>query len=310
MNTEIITRFLEYQAQIRHLSPATISAYRRDLEGFLAHIQSRRLELNEVEREEIRSWIVSSRKGGISARSVNRRLSSIRSLFRYLVRECGYSHNPTDGLRSAKLEKPLPQVLQPEDISRLLNISGEDFASVRDRALLEVLYSAGCRISELLQANISHLNIPKGTLQVRGKGGKDRVVFFGRPAASAVHTYIGMRRERLVRLGRTNQMALIINQKGGRLTVRGAAAILDKRVRESGLQQHVSPHQFRHSFATHLLEGGADIRSVQEMLGHAKLSATQIYTHVGLGALRSVYAEAHPHGHRRSRHHEEGDSQV
>ena len=301
MSVELVDSFLEYQARIRHLSPATVTSYRRDLQDFQQHIENRQLQLNEVEREEIRSWIVRSRAAGLSPRSVNRRLSSVRSLFRYLVREQGFEHNPTDGLRSAKLEQPLPKVLQPEEMRRLLTIPGGDFAAARDRALFELLYSGGCRISELLQANLGSLDLHKRTLRVRGKGDRDRIVFLSETACSALGLYLGMRRERLARLGKNGQMAVMINQRGGRLTARGAAVIIEKRVSEIELRQHVTPHQFRHSFATHLLENGADIRSVQEMLGHAKLSTTQIYTHVGLGTLRAVYAEAHPHGRRRSR---------
>ncbi|AFG38159.1 tyrosine recombinase [Spirochaeta africana] len=299
MSTEMIEDFLTYQARIRHLSPATITAYRRDLEDFNRHIDARGLRLAEVEREEIRSWVVAARKNGLSPRSMNRRLSSVRSLFRFLVRERGFSHNPTDALKSAKLEKHLPKVLQVDELRELLTISGGDFAAARDRALFELLYSGGCRISELLQANLGSLDLGRKTLLVRGKGDRDRVVFLGAAACAAVSEYLAMRRERLARIGKSGQMAIMINQRGGRLTVRGAAAIIDKRVQESELRQHVTPHQFRHSFATHLLENGADIRSVQEMLGHAKLSTTQIYTHVGLGTLRSVYANAHPHGRRR-----------
>ncbi|GAB6089870.1 tyrosine recombinase [Spirochaeta dissipatitropha] len=308
MSDNVIHDFLEYQQRIRHVSPSTVDAYRNDLNDFLAHISLRELSLEEVEREEIRSWIVASRGNKLSARTVNRRLSSLRALFRYLVRERGFSHNPVDGLRSAKLEKPLPKMLQQEDVRVLLDIQGSDFASCRDRCLLEILYASGCRISELLQSDISSLQLKTGRLQVSGKGGKDRHVFLGEPARKSIQDYIAMRSERLRRLGMTNQMALIINQRGGRLTPRGAAIIVDQRVRDAEIRQHVSPHQLRHSFATHLLENGADIRAVQELLGHASLSATQVYTHLGLGKLRSVYAAAHPHG-RRSRSRQENQEE-
>lgn len=301
MNSELTQRFLTYQTRIRHLSPATVAAYRNDLQSFVEHIEKQGFSLAEVEREEIRSWIVASRSNGLSARSVNRRLSSVRALFRFLVRELGYEKNPTDGLRSAKLETMLPKVLQPDDLMALLAIPGEDFASVRDKAMLEILYAGGCRISELTQANLSSLNMKRSTLLVRGKGSKDRTVFLGVPARQSLQHYLAMRQERLRGLGRSSQVALIINQRGGRLTPRGAASIIDKRVHEAGLKSHVSPHQLRHSFATHMLENGADIRVVQELLGHSRLSTTQVYTHVGLGKLRSVYAHAHPHGGGRRR---------
>ena len=300
-DTQLVEQFLAYQSRIRHLSPATILAYRNDLESFLGHIGQRGLSLKDVEREEIRSWIAGARKAGMSARSVNRRLSSVRMLFRYLVPEAGYPHNPTDGLRSAKLEKPLPQVLQADEMWRLLDLQGGDFMTLRDRALMEVLYASGCRISELVQMNLASLQLRDGVMQVRGKGGRDRRVFLGKPARQALADYLSVRSERLVRMGKSGQMALLINLRGGRLTARGAAGIIEKRVQQAKLPRHVSPHQFRHSFATHLLENGADIRSVQELLGHARLSATQIYTHVGLGTLRNVYANAHPHGRRRAR---------
>ena len=217
----------------------------------------------------------------------------VRRFYRYQWRMEAVAANPFDALEGVKAGRRLPRVLHRQELEQLLEgLAGEDFSGRRDRLLVEFLYSTGCRISEAVGVNVSH--IAGDRVKVKGKGSKERIVFLGGPAREALKNYLPLRTPRVGR--ETDEQALFLKQKGGRLTTRGAALILEKHARRLGLGGTLHPHTFRHSFATDLLDGGAEIREVQEMLGHASMSTTQIYTHLGIEALKQIHRSAHPHG--------------
>ncbi|MFW5684246.1 MAG: tyrosine-type recombinase/integrase, partial [Spirochaetota bacterium] len=205
---------------------------------------------------------------------------------------------PLEGVRGLRKQRHLPTFLFEAEMGRLLTLEGDDFTTLRDRLILELLYSTGCRISELVMINLDDIDFKRGRILVHGKGRKDRIVFLGKTAREVLADYLPYRSERLARLGRRDEKALVMNANGQRITQRGVAGIIQKRVLEKGIAKRVSPHTFRHSFATHILDHGADIRVVQELLGHSSLSTTQVYTHLGLGALKRIYEQAHPHAER------------
>jgi integrase/recombinase XerC/integrase/recombinase XerD len=288
--------YLAYLERVRKLASATVNAYRSDLEDFTAWLSQEGGEAEPVDRETVRAYISSLSRNGAAVASINRRLSALKGLFRYLLRFGFIETAPTDGVPSLKRSGELPDVLFENEMARLLDISGDDFTSVRDKFILELLYSTGCRITEAVSINVEDLDRQKRSVRVRGKGGKDRRVFLGSSARAALADYVPYREARLRDRGKQSSGALIINHNGDRITQRGVADIIERRAREQGLDSRISPHTFRHSFATHLLDHGADIRVVQELLGHSSLSTTQVYTHVGLSRLKNIYESAHPHG--------------
>lgn len=291
-----LQEYLAYLEQVRKLSPATCTAYRNDLRLFLEWFERELGESVPVDTESIRAFFAHLSRSEEAISSINRRLSSIKGYFRYLQRYGYVDSTPVEAVRGMKQEKRLPDFLFEKEVQALLEMEGDDFTSARDKFILEALYSTGCRISELCGIDLSRVGNERRSIVVRGKGGKDRRVFLGKNAVTALAAYLPHRTARLRYLGRSDEPALIINARGGRLTQRGVAGIIEKRLREVGIIKQASPHTFRHSFATHLLDRGADIRAVQELLGHASLSTTQVYTHVGLSRLKEVYERAHPHG--------------
>ena len=297
-----INRYLDYQGRVRGMAPTTVRAYRTDLTSFGAFMhEAGTTAVTEVDAALVRRWVRSMGDRGLAATSVNRRISAIRGFFGFLEREGAIVGNPAASVRNVRTPSRLPEVLFETEMQQLLDVEGDDFPAVRTRFLLEMLYSTGARISELCAANVDDLAPRRRALLVHGKGAKDRYVFLGGKAYETMKLYIPLRQAFVTRRGQHNQKALFLNLRGGRLTSRGAADIIVRRLKESGLSKYVTPHGFRHSFATHLLNHGADIRVVQEMLGHASLSTTQVYTSVGMERLRTIYREAHPHARRPGR---------
>ncbi len=297
-----IDRYVEYLRSVRGMALASVRAYRADLDHFSQFAATISTETAEdVTSNLVRRWVRDMGDRGFAATSVNRRLSALRGFFGFLEREGRVTGNPAMPIRSLKMPKRLPETMFESEIEQLLAIEGDDFATLRTRALLETLYSTGARISEVCSANVDDLALKRRSLLVHGKGRKDRFVFLGNGAFGVLCDYLPLRQAFVARHGLGDQKALFLNLRGGRLSTRGAAGIISQRLRESGVEKYLSPHGFRHSFATHLLNHGADIRIVQEMLGHSNLSTTQIYTHVGMERLRTVYRDAHPHARRRSR---------
>ncbi len=247
----------------------------------------------DVDRHVLRTYLAWLNSRGYVKASIARRLSQLRSFGRFLVREGVVSTNPFLAVSSPKVPKRLPKVLSVEETVALLSAPDTHTAQgLRDYAILEVLYSGGLRVSELVGLNVSSINWPRKELTVWGKGAKERIVLLGTPAMGALRAYIDRGRPELANERTAN--ALFLNRLGGRLTTRSVMNIMQKYRRIADLEKRVTPHVLRHSFATHLLDGGADLRSVQELLGHARLATTQIYTHVSQSRAREVYLRSHP----------------
>ena len=297
-----IDEFLSYIRSERGLAENTVAAYRRDLGLWRAHCADRKLDSTRVATADLTEFLDRLRKGKppaskkMSPSSVARVLVSIRSFFKFLVRESYLDEDPTLKVGSPKRPRSIPKAIPLEDVERLVELPEKDLLGRRDRAILEMLYGAGLRISELVQLDVDDVDLEGGTVLVRsGKGSKGRRVPMGRAAVSALGDYLTVTRPELVRKApKGGSPALFLNARGGRLSRQGCWKILKTYARAAGLDDRVSPHTLRHSFATHMLDAGADIRVVQELLGHASLSTTQVYTLVSDSHLREVYVSAHP----------------
>lgn len=290
--------YLDYLLSVRNLSAASVRAYRGDLAAFAEWLAADDLAETDVDAALARRYIGHLSRQNAAVSTVNRVLSSLKGYFRFLARTGRSAGSPLDGVRGLRRQSHLPGFLFEDEMARLLELDGGDFTTLRDRLILELLYSTGCRISELVTINLDDIDFKRGRVVVHGKGRKDRIVFLGAAAKDVLRAYLPMRAERLARLGHRDEKALVVNANARRITQRGVAGIVQKRVIEKGIAKKVSPHTFRHSFATHILDHGADIRVVQELLGHSSLSTTQVYTHLGLGALKRIYEQAHPHAGR------------
>lgn len=298
-------RFLDHLTVERGLSANTLAAYRRDLDRYLAFCGKRdALDPAAIDESTVRSFVasVSASTWGederpYSARTVARTLSSVRSFQRFLLREGGADRDPAAGVIQPKLPRALPHPLPADDVARLLDAPDPTTSvGLRDRAILELLYGAGLRISELVGLDVDDVDLEEGSVRVLGKGGKEREVPLGRLGRDAVRKYLASARPSFASV--RSRSALLLNQRGGRLTRQSCARLLATYANGSGIERHVTPHTLRHSFATHLLEGGADVRVVQELLGHASVATTQIYTLVTRDHLREVYYTSHPRARR------------
>ena len=291
----MLDEFVDYLRSVRGLSDNTIRSYERDVAAYLEFLDDRDLSFDSASRDESRAYIAELSRSGHKASSINRSISALRSFYRCARISTDGTADPFDSVTLLKGASSLPEVLNHREIESILSEIGgesENFASIRDRALFELLYSTGCRVSEVTGINVVDVDHRRGTVLVHGKGSKDRLVFLGEASHSALYDYLPYREAKSA----ATEQALFLNQRGHRLTRGGITHIIRQRLK---LQKHISPHTFRHSFATHVLDGGADIRTVQEMLGHASLSTTQVYTHLGIERLKTVYREAHPHGKRK-----------
>ncbi len=283
-----VQRFLSYLSTERNASNHTLLNYQLDLEQFFHFLGHQRLR--DISPLDVRRFVAHLSTKQASRRTIARKLSCLRSFFRYLCREGTLEHNPAGVVPTPKLERRLPSFLDEQQIIKLLDAptSGK-WQGMRDRAMLETLYSTGARVGELVGLNLDELDEISGTMIVRGKGKKERLCPIGETALKTVRSYLAKRPKKL-----PVPYALFVSQKGTRLTARQVDRLLVRYVRQLGLPSSISPHSLRHSFATHLLDRGADLRSVQELLGHANLSTTQIYTHVTPQRLKKIYDQAHP----------------
>lgn len=288
-----VEAFLHHQQTARHLSPHTLRAYTGDLVELVDTLEAAGpVAVRDVDVVALRRHLATLAGKGLHVRSVARKVSAIRAFFRWLAAEGRVDVDPAAALKVAKRGRPLPRFLTRAQVEALLLAPKADtWAGRRDRAILEVLYSTGARVAEASALDLGDLDVAEGTALLRGKGRKERLAGLGRPALAALSSYLDAT-ERLRR--RRHRTAVFLNKTGGRLTVRGIARVLDQHARAAGLPAGTSPHVLRHSFATHLLEAGANLREVQEMLGHASLASTQVYTHLTLEALKKVYDAAHP----------------
>ncbi|MFC2071317.1 tyrosine recombinase XerC [Chloroflexota bacterium] len=300
---EIFNRYINYLEAERNASPYTVRNYTTDLlgnysrgseKGFFQFLRLKKIgSLREVDRNVLRDYISWLMEQGVVKASIARKVSAIRSFFRYLVREEILTADPVQETSSPKLDKRLPEFLTIDEMRRLLE--APDLArpqGQRDRALLELLYASGLRVSELTKLNLEQVDLDSREIRVRGKGDKERMVLMGEPAAEALTAYLEQGRPEL--LVKKRSSAIFLNRYGERLTERSVQNILEECAGIIGIGKRVHPHMLRHTFATHLLDGGADLRVVQELLGHASLSSTQIYTHVSKSQAKKVYLSAHP----------------
>jgi len=291
-----IASFVVHVKVEKGLSVNTVSAYRRDLVKFEGFTKKRKLTLEAVTRDDLVDFLASLYRGNLESRTVARHLVTLRNFFRFAQVEELIATDPSINLESPKIRRSLPGYLRLEDVERLLNQPDAKTAlGLRDRAMLEVLYSTGLRVSELVGLRVGDLDSKGGCVRCIGKGDKERIVPVGRKALATVDKYLHDSRPQMLRQAKAlNSAALFVNRRGVALSRVGVWKILSAYGRRAGLRVALTPHMLRHSFATHLLEGGADLRSVQLMLGHADISTTQIYTHVVEERLKQIYKAHHP----------------
>lgn len=289
-----VDEFLAYLGVERGLAQNSIESYGRDLRQFGRFVrESAGLELSCVTQDTIMAYLAELKRQGKATSSICRSLAAIRGLYRFLDRERKIERDPTTNLGSPRQERRLPGVLSMEEVTRLLEVPAPRTpAGIRDKAMLETLYATGMRVSELLSLEVGDINVEMGYVRCVGKGSKERIIPIGRVASTWVETYLRSSRRKLV--GGRNEKALFVNCRGRRMTRQGFWKIIKAYATRAGIDKDVTPHTLRHCFATHLLENGADLRSVQEMLGHVDISTTQVYTHVARGKLKEIYDRTHP----------------
>ena len=294
-----LEKFLNYLRAEKDASPHTLDAYRRDIERFAVFLSRRAKGVAEghwrlADRSLIRQYLAEA-AACLSRASIGRSVSSLRSFYRFMVRERMSAVNPFAGVASPKRQKTLPRFLDVEAARRLIeSADGKSLLERRDRAILETLYSTGMRVSELVALDVDDLDLLGEMVRAKGKGKKERLVPLGKPAVAALLAYLEVRNLSPLRARGAARAIVFINRNGGRLTARSVCEVINRHVRKAALAMHVSPHYLRHSFATHLLDAGADLRAVQELLGHASLSTTQVYTHVTAERMKKIYEAAHP----------------
>src|SRR3989338_2778411 len=284
-----IDKFINYLKVEKNASANTITNYRVDLKSFGAFLGER--NIGGVDHLTLRRFLAEMRQKNYSKRTIARKLAVFRSFFKFLYREGHIKTNPISAVSTPKLDRVLPKFLDVEKMLKLVQSPPADkISGLRDRAVLETLYSTCIRVSELVGLDVDDVDFISGVIKVLGKGSRERIVPIGEPALAAMRRYIDKRGIDKVR----DKDAVFLNKSGRRLTDRSIRRIVDKHIRSLSIREKISPHSLRHSFATHLLDRGADLRSVQELLGHMNLSTTQIYTHVTMERLKSVYDKAHP----------------
>ncbi len=290
----LLTDFIYFLSVEKGLSKNTLESYQRDIRSFLNYIKQKNVKKpGQVKRELIVSYLGDLREKGQANASISRSLASLRSFFNFLLQEGVVNDNPAQQVDPPRIDKKLPQVLSFEEVENLLKQPSEvDPIGLRDKAMLEVLYASGIRVSELVLLNLPDFDPEVGFLRCRGKGMKERIVPIGSMAVRNVQEYIARCRSNLVK--DDEEIALFVNHHGRRLTRQGFWKILKKYAQKANLNGAITPHTLRHSFATHLLENGADLRSVQEMLGHTDISTTQIYTQITRRKIREMYDKTHP----------------
>ncbi|HET9530166.1 MAG TPA: tyrosine recombinase XerC [Blastocatellia bacterium] len=301
---EYVDRFYNHLKYERNVSEHTLRNYMSDLEQFYDYLcpvdsqgNRRPIDVRQIDHITIREYLAKLYQEKRKKTSIARKLATLRTFFRFLCREQVMEANPARLVSSPRLEKKLPKVLSVEDVIRFIETPDTDTVlGKRDRAILELLYATGMRVSELAGLNLEDVDFKNESIRVRGKGRKERIVPFGSKAKQALQEYLGVRGELLIEApeDQRDPLVLFLNYQGTRITTRSVGRMIDKYVRECAVMYDLSPHSLRHSFATHLLSAGADLRAIQEMLGHARLSTTQIYTQVSMEHLIQVYDKAHP----------------
>ncbi len=277
--------------QLHHLSPNSVKAYQRDIAYLKTYCDEQYVDhWRDLDGRRLRGFIAWRHRQGVSGRSLQRNLSAIRRLYRYLLKEGMVINNPAEGITAPKSPRKLPKVLDVDQTVQLVEIKDDDPLATRDRAILELFYSSGLRLSELTGLNIQHLDVSDRLITVKGKGNKTRVLPVGKQALVAIKNWLAIRNE----FAKSDEQALFVSQRGSRISTRSIQSRLKEWAIKQGLPSHVHPHILRHSFASHLLESSGDLRAIQELLGHADISTTQVYTHLDYQHLAQVYDKAHP----------------
>lgn len=294
-DTDRISEYLDRLAGQRGYSEHTVAAYRRDLEAFATFLRQRERPLLDAGADDVRSFVAAAHRSGLSSATLKRRLSAVRGLYHYLQDEGLIDNHPALDLRAPKGPRRLPEVLDPEQMTALLEIDTDDLLELRDRALFELIYSSGLRLAEAVSLDRVALDLSAGRVRVVGKGRKTRDVPVGRKAREALAVWLRVRNQ----LAADGEEAVFVGRRGKRLGARAVQQRLRRRALVAGLDVPVHPHMLRHAFASHLLESSGDLRAVQELLGHADIGTTQIYTHLDFQHLAQVYDRAHPRARRR-----------
>ncbi len=293
-----LASFVRHIDKARNLSPLTTKSYLRDLSRLQSLLDNKTVEtLKDVDTQHIRSLLATLHKDGLANASLQRWLSSVRTFFRYALQEGWVHHNPADGLQAPAKAKKLPKLMDADEAIQLVTINGDDWHSLRDRALLELLYSSGLRLAEIANVDIGDIHFHEATVTVTGKGNKMRIVPVGSCALKAIEQWLTVRSERALE----NEKALFVSQRGKRISHRAIQQRVKLIGQQQGISQPTHPHMLRHSFASHILESSGDLRGIQELLGHANLSTTQIYTHLDFQHLAKTYDKAHPRAHSRDK---------
>ena len=296
--SETLQSFLDHIRTVKRLSPHTLDNYQRDLNQFQLWLEESDVQSwDKVRQQHVRQYVVFRHRKQTSAKSLQRHLSSIRSFYQYLLSESLAEINPAQGVRAPKVLRKLPSTMNVDEVSQLLKPSSDDVLDIRDNAIMELFYSSGLRLSELVELNLQDFRDDPDMLEVVGKGNKTRIVPVGSMAREAVKQWLSRRAE----IAAENETALFVSKRGTRISRRSIEQRLSQQAIKHSSSQHLHPHMLRHSFASHLLESSGDLRAVQELLGHANISTTQIYTHLDFQHLAQVYDQAHPRAKRKKK---------
>ncbi|MGB2705313.1 MAG: site-specific tyrosine recombinase XerD [Candidatus Omnitrophota bacterium] len=293
---ELVDQFLDYLSVERGLSQNTVKSYRHDLARFTEYLASRRIgKIKEATRRDVSKYLYFLKDKALASNSIARNLAAIKVFYRFLVAERIIKEDAAAALESPRLVKGLPEVLNTSEVARMLEVPDKrDSLGVRDKAVLELMYATGMRVSEMTDLLLGNLNLDVGFIRCKGKGGKERIIPVGRQAKFAMEKYLEKSRPKLS--GSPEDKHLFLSRLGRKISRQSLWKMLKKYARTAGIKRKISPHTLRHSFATHLLEKGADLRSVQEMLGHADISTTQLYTHINKARLKGIHRKYHPRG--------------
>ena len=285
----LIEDFLRYLLIDKGYSKNTISSYRIDLERFNEYFKNK--SINEIDNSDLKKYIKSL---DLNEKSISRTISSLKSFYKFLIIEKIVKNNPTDGLYMPKVKKSLPNIMSVEDVTKLLDIKLDDHFSYRNKAMLELMYATGLRVSELVELKLNDIDFSDDIIRIMGKGSKERIIPIGDIALEYLEEYINNHRSLMLKGNSCDYVFL--NNHGKKMTRQGFFKIIKKIAKDVGINSEISPHTLRHSFASHLLKYGADLRTIQELLGHSDISTTQVYTHIANEELRKNYDEYHPHG--------------
>lgn len=290
---EDITEFLTYLKIDKKYSLNTINAYKNDLEKYYKYMQSKKKNIDDITKKEIEGYLKYLNEEKLSMSTISHNISTIRSFYKFLAIDKNLKNNPIELIELPKLKKRIPKVLSEEDINNLLTIKCNNNFDIRNKAMLELMYSTGVRVSELVNLTIYDIDLTEDIIKVFGKGSKERIVPLGDMALDSLKDYLKVRKEMLKK---ENNDYLFLNNHGKKLTRQGFFKIIKNLAKEKNIKTEFSPHTLRHSFASHLLKYGADLRSIQELLGHSDLATTQIYTHIENDTKKEIYHKSHPHG--------------